>query len=104
MKLSENFRHCLRMFTYYYTNGTLGFMVGEVPTSGEIDYREELKDSPSNVEAIFSVYMNNIEMDDDGIVLNNKHAMKRAAQYIRSTYDSDYVVVPEFEDWELELY
>lgn len=104
MQLSEDFRHCLRMFTYYYTNGTLGFVVGEVPTSGEFDYREEFKDTPSIVESIFSVYTNNIEMDNDGIVLNNKHAMKRAAQYIRSSFDSGYVVVPEFEDWELELH
>ncbi len=104
MKLSKDLRHHLRLFTYYFTNGTLGFMVGEVPTSGDFDYREDLMDSPSDMETMYSVYMNNIEMDENGTVLNDKHAMKRAAQYIRSSYDMKYVVVPEFEDWELELH
>ena len=104
MKLSEDFRKNFRLFMYYYTNGTLGFVVGVLPVSGDLDYREELLYEASTMETVISVYMNNIKMDENGTVLNQKHAMKRAAQYIRMSYDHDYIVEPEFESWEIELH
>ncbi|MEN8250091.1 MAG: hypothetical protein ABFS32_14255 [Bacteroidota bacterium] len=103
MKLSEKFRNAFRFFIYYYTNGTLGFRVGDSELL-EIDYRERLKDEPTNVSLIYAVYLNNIEMDKDGNVLNQDHAMQRAAQMIRSVCDNEYKVIPDFEDWETELY
>ena len=45
--------------------------------------------------------MNNLEYDGTG-VKNYKQAEFRAAQYIRSYYDSSYTVEPPFEPWEME--
>ena len=104
MQLSEDYRKNFRLFMYYYSNGTLGFVTGELPVSGDIDYREELLYEPSTMETVVSVYMNNINMDEAGIVQNQQHAMKRAAQYIRMSYDHDYMVEPQFEDWEVDLF
>ena len=104
MKLSEDFRKSFKSFMYYYTNGTLGFVVDVLPVSGDFDYREELLYSATTVSIIFAVYMNNIELDKDGIVQNQNYAIRRAAQYIRLSYDTEYKVKPEFEDWETELF
>ena len=104
MKLSDDYRKNFRLFMYYYTNGTLGFMVGVLPVSGDLDYREELLFEADTMQTVVSVYMNNVEMDENGMVLNQNHAMKRAAEYIRTYYDYDYKPEPEFEDWETELF
>lgn len=104
MELSEDFKSCLRHFVYYYTNGTLPFVIGDDSILKDIDYREELKNEASMVEQAFAIYSNNIKMDKDGTVLNHPHAMKRAAQWIRSACDEDYEEVPAFEDWEMELH
>jgi hypothetical protein len=107
MELSENYKSCLRHFVYYYTNGTLQFVVGKEDLLKGIDYREDLKDEASNVEMIFAIYSNNIKMDENGRVLNHIHSMTRAAQWIRMVCrkeGDDYEVKPEFEDWETTLY
>jgi hypothetical protein len=57
------------------------------------------------VEQAFAIYANNIEMDDQGKVLNDTHAMKRAAQWIRLVCrNQGEKVKPEFEDWEVYLH
>jgi hypothetical protein len=107
MKLSEDFRHCLRHFAFYYTNGTLPFVIGDNSILKDIDYRELLKDEASLVEQAYAIYSNNIEMDDTGKVINNGYAMKRAAQWIRFVcrgHGEEYEVVPPFEDWETYLH
>jgi hypothetical protein len=106
-ELSEGFKGALRLFVYYYTNGTLAYLVKDGSLLGSLDYREALKDEPSIVEQVFAIYTNNIRMDANGQVLNQSHAMNRAAQYIiHSLCDSEprYQAVPDFEDWELELH
>jgi hypothetical protein len=107
MKLSDDFKRSLRHFAYYYTNGTLQYVIGDETILKDIDYRELLKTEASLVEQAFAIYSNNIEMDANGKVLNEAHAMKRAAQWIRLVCRSEgekYEVVPEFEDWETYLY
>ena len=104
MKLSDDYRKNFRLFMYYYTNGTLGFMVGVLPVSGDLDYREKLLYEADTMQTVVSVYMNNIEMDENGMVLNQNYAMKRAAEYIRICYDHDYKPEHEFEDWETLLF
>jgi len=102
MKLSDDFKTCLRIFVYYYTNGTLDYTILK-----DIDYREILKNEASLVEQAFAIYANNIEMDNQGKVINASHAMKRAAQWIRLVCredGEDYKVTPEFEEWETHLY
>lgn len=107
MRLSDDFKSCLRHFVYYYTNGTLPFVIGDESILKDIDYRELLKNEASLVEQAFAIYTNNIEMDSHGTVLNDTHAMMRAAQWIRFVCRNDgedYEVKPAFEDWETYLH
>lgn len=102
MKLSTHFRQCLCRFAYYYANRTLEFVIEEGGILPNCDYPLELDEIPSNYEQLFIIYSNNIEMDENGMVLNHKYAMTRAAKFIRCCIDSKYEVNPPFEDWELE--
>tara|TARA_R110001592_G_scaffold341938_2_gene631383 strand:- start:806 stop:1156 length:351 start_codon:yes stop_codon:yes gene_type:complete len=106
-QLSNDFKSALRHFAYYYTNGTIPFVIGDESLLKDIDYREALKEEASLVEQAFAIFANTIEMDSNGKVLNQTHAMKRAAQWIRfvcRTENDDFKVEPEFEDWEVELH
>lgn len=107
MKLSNDFKSVLRHFVYYYTNGTLAYVIGDENLLKGIDYRELLKDEASLVEQAYAIFLNNIQMDNSGKVLNQTHAMKRAAQWIRLVCreeNDEYKVEPDFEDWETYLY
>lgn len=107
MELSNDFKSALRHFVYYYTNGTLPFVIDDNELLKNINYREDLKDEASLVEQAFAIFTNNIKMDEYGKVLNLTHSMKRAAQWIRFVCREEndtYQVEPEFEDWEVELY
>jgi len=106
-KLSNDFKSALRHFVYYYTNGTLQFVIGDDELLKNINYREDLKDEASLVEQAFAIFSNNIKMDEKGKVINLTHSMKRAAQWIRFVCreeNDNYKVEPEFENWEVELY
>jgi hypothetical protein len=103
-QLSEDFRRSLRHFVFYYTNGTLNWVIGEGDILKGIDYRNGLVTEASLVEQAFAIYANVIQMDTSGKVLNDSYAMRRAAQWIRRVCDSGYKVEPEFEDWEVELH
>lgn len=102
--LSESFKSALRHFVFYYFNGSLNWVIGEGDILKDIDYRNTLVTEASLVEQVFAIYTNNIEMDEEGTVINQAHAMRRAAQYIQSVCDTNYVVKPDFEEWEVELY
>ncbi|WP_242693418.1 DUF7677 family protein [Sabulibacter ruber] len=107
LELSNNFKSALRHFAFYYTNGTLTYVIGDETILKGIDYREELKHEASLVEQAYAIFANNIRMDEDGRVLNQAHAMKRAAQWIRfacRSGEDGYRVEPGFEDWEVELH
>lgn len=106
-QLSNDFKSVLRYFVYYYTNGTLNFVIGDDTILKDVDYREDLKQEASLVEQAFAIFANNIKMDEHGKVLNQTYAMKRAAQWIRfvcTAREDDYKVEPAFEDWEVELH
>lgn len=100
MKLSNSFIGALRQFSYWIASGTVG---GSELLKG-IDYIEVFKNEPSLLEQVYAIFANNIEMRDDGTVINGKYAEKRAAQYILEYCDCTYKVEPAFEYWELELY
>ncbi|HEX8507332.1 MAG TPA: hypothetical protein VF630_18350 [Hymenobacter sp.] len=102
-QLSQDFRHCLRLFAFYYTNGTLNWVVGKGDVLKGIDYRHILVEDASLVEQTYAIYSNNIKLDAAGKVLNHELAMRRAAQYIRSVCDSNYIINPPLADWEEEL-
>lgn len=99
MKLSSDLRAQMRHFAYSLGNGTLCERV-----LGDIDYLSALTDGGSVLEMVFAIWMNVVEIDEDGKVLNRYQASKRAAQYLRAYCDRTYVVEPEFEDWETELH
>lgn len=99
MKLSHSFSGVLRTFSYWIANGTVGY-----PLLEGIDYISAFVESPSLLEAAYAIFANNIEMDEDGTVLNAKYAEMRAAQYIRQYCDRTYEVDKPFEGWEVELY
>lgn len=97
-KLSNSFSGALRKFSFWIANGTVG-----LPILQGIDYAC-IFDEPSALEQVYAIFANVIEMDDDGNVLNAKHAENRAAQFIRSYVDSNYRIEPPLEDWEVALY
>ena len=103
MNLNKDFRKSLRYFIYFYTNGTLPMVTGESRLI-KIDYREVLKEMPGIVETMFAVYSNNIDINEEGMVINHEYAMKRATHFLLASIDQNYQVNKEFEDWELDLY
>lgn len=98
MKLSHSFRGVLRQFSYWIANGTAGY-----PLLEGIDYISVFKEEPSLLEGAYAVFANNIEMDDEGTVLNAKYA-ELGAQYIRLYCDPNYVPAPDLDDHECVLY
>ncbi len=97
-KLTPSFSGALRTFSFWIANGTVG-----MPLLKGIDY-SCIFEEPSALEQAYAIFANVIEMDDEGVVCNAKHAEMRAAQFIRSYVDENYTVEPEFEGWEVALY
>ncbi len=59
---------------------------------------------PTIFATAFSIWMNNIELDESGNVLNEEHAALRAFQCLRPHFDPTFShkdVQPPFADWEL---
>ena len=97
MKLSNSFSGALRTFAYFMASGNQYTLKG-------IDYLTLYGDEPSAIEKVFAIYVNVIELDENGQVLNAKYAEKRATDYIRQYCDSSFKVEPPYEDWEVELH
>lgn len=97
-KLSHSTSGAIRLFSFWLANRTAG-----LPLLEGIDYRC-IFEEPSALEMTYAIFINVLELDDAGTVTNAKHAEHRAAQYIRSYVDAEYVVQPPFEDWEVALY
>jgi hypothetical protein len=96
--LPEDVRSALRFFAFYLGNGTL-----ELDLLDGIDYRTELMTFGSDLERVFAIFANVLDVDDQGRVTNEGDAIYRAAQWIRRRCDPTYVVDPPFEEWETEL-
>ena len=100
MKLNHSVSGAVRLFSYWIANGTVGY-----PLLEGIDYFSEFKESPSLLETVYAIFMNNLELDENGEVLNAKYAEHRAAQYIKQWCVKEYVAEPTFEgSEEIELY
>lgn len=100
MKVSKYVCGAVRQFSYWFAHGTIGY-----PLLEGIDYTGEvLKEESSFAEQAFVIFMNTLEIEEDGNVTNYKQAEFRAAQYIRAYFDKAYVVVPAFENEETELH
>jgi len=96
MRLSGSFSGALRTFAYFMASDTNYQLKG-------IDYLKLYGEEPSAIEQAFAIFANVIALDENGEVLNAKHAEKRAVDYIRSYCDYTFKVEPPYEDWELEL-
>lgn len=97
-KLSHSTSGAIRLFSFWLANRTAG-----QPLLDEIDY-SCIFEEPSALELTYAIFLNVLELDAEGQVINAKHAERRAAQWIRSYVDSKYRVEPPFEDWEVALY
>lgn len=97
-RLSQSVSHAIRQFSFWVANRTVG-----LPLLEGIDY-SCIFEEPSALEQAYAIFANTLEIDEHGTVLNEKHAERRAAQYIRSYVDPGYVVEPPLEDWEVHLY
>ncbi|HEU5168595.1 MAG TPA: hypothetical protein VFU29_23780 [Chitinophagaceae bacterium] len=96
-RLSPYFSGALRTFAYFMASGTHYMLKG-------VDYLSLYGKEPSVIEAAFAIFVNVIELDENGQVLNAKYAEKRATDYIRRYFDPSYKVDSEFEEWEVALY
>jgi len=97
-RLSNSVSGALRQFSYWIANGTVGY-----PLLEGVDYRVILQEEPSALEAVYAIFANVLELDDQGNVLNAKEAERRAAQYILQ-YMTGKKAEPPFEPWECALY
>ncbi|GGY06846.1 DUF7677 family protein [Streptomyces hiroshimensis] len=97
--LPTDVRAALRFFAFYLGNGTL-----DLELLDGIDYRARLLESGSDLEMVFAIFTNVLEVDDQGQTVNDGDAQYRAAQWIRRRCDPDYQVEPPFEPWETELH
>ena len=69
-----------------------------------VDYLSLYGSDPSAIEQAYAIFVNVLELDENGEVLNAQYAQRRAIDYIRSYCDSAYKVHPPYEDWEVALY
>ena len=97
-RLSESVSHAIRQFSFWIANRSVGH-----PLLDGIDY-SCIFEEPSALEQVYAIFANTLELDERGVVLNEKHAENRAAQFIRRYVQPGYVVEPPFEDWEVHLH
>jgi hypothetical protein len=97
-QLPQDARHSIRMFAFFLGNGTVDNTLLE-----GFDYRPQIMQLGSDLERIFAIFTNVLEVGPSGDILNADQATHRAAQWIRSSLDPTYIVEPPFEDWEYEL-
>lgn len=98
--LSHGASGALRRFAGWVARGSVGH-----PMLAGIDYWDELKDSPSQMETCFAIFANVLELDDDGEPVNEKHAERRAAAWLHR-YCTGHLPPgePELEPWEVALH
>ncbi|MDP3711247.1 MAG: hypothetical protein Q8R60_02015 [Mycobacteriales bacterium] len=100
-QLTTDVRSAIRFFAFFVGNGTLG--IADVFKDFEGDYRDSLLGYGSDLERLFAIFTNVLDVREDGTVTNEHAAGQRAAQWWRARLDPTYVVEPPFEDWECEL-
>jgi hypothetical protein len=108
--------HDLKCSLYWFVNsiskGLLDNPAWELDTidefnSGQLNWDEYLAtiNDPTIISTAFTIWMNNIQMDDDNIVQNEEHATFRAFQYLRQHFDHRFThddIQPPFTEDELD--
>ncbi|MFD9221724.1 hypothetical protein ACFWDI_17345 [Streptomyces sp. NPDC060064] len=97
-KIPRDVRASIRHFAFTLANGTL-----DIPLLGDIDYRPDLVTMGSELEMVFTIFTNLLEVDQEGRVTNYDQAAHRAAEWIRGYCDPSYEEQPPFAEWETEL-
>jgi hypothetical protein len=70
-----------------------------------IDYWEELRESPSQMEICVAIFANVLELDEQGEPVNEKYAERRAATYLYGYCTGKLPPEePDIEPWECKLY
>ncbi|MEU4596377.1 hypothetical protein [Nocardia sp. NPDC023988] len=99
-RLSNGASGALRRFAGWVARGSVGH-----PMLDGINYWDELKNSPSQMEICFAIFANVLEFDDQGEPLNEKYAERRAAlwlyKYCKGELPPGEV---DLQAWEVELY
>ncbi len=90
----------IRRFAGWVARGSVGH-----PMLAGINYWDELRDSPSQMEICFAIFANVLELDDAGEPVNEKYAESRAAAYLYRYCTGE---LPKghapIEPWECALY
>ncbi|WP_308166907.1 DUF7677 family protein [Nocardia albiluteola] len=90
----------IRRFAGWVARGSVGH-----PMLTGVDYWDELRDSPSQMETCFAIFANVLELDDAGEPVNEKYAERRAAAWLYRYCTGELPPgEPELETWEVELY
>ena len=98
--LSHGASGAIRRFAGWVARGSVGY-----PVLDGINYWDELKDSPSQMEICFAVLANVLELDNDGMPTNEKYAERRAATCLYQYCTGELPPgEPELESWERELF
>jgi hypothetical protein len=98
--LSPGASGALRRFAGRVARGSVGG-----PLLDGIDYWDDLRDSPSQMEIVFAIFGNVLELDDAGEPVNERHAERRAALWLHR-YCTGRLPEgePPLEGWEVELH
>lgn len=83
VKLNNSVSAAVRNFAYFMSSGTHVLLDG-------IEYLELYGNEPSAIEQAYAIFMNVLELDENGAVINLRHAEKRATDYIRSYCDPNF--------------
>ncbi|WP_330456563.1 hypothetical protein OIB37_06460 [Streptomyces sp. NBC_00820] len=98
--LSHGASGAIRRFAGWVARGSAGHPILE-----GIDYWEDLRDSPSQMETCFAVFANVLELDKRGEPVNEKYAERRAATWLhRYCTGSLPPGEKDIEPWECALY
>lgn len=90
----------MRRFAGWVARGSVGH-----PLLEGVNYWDELRDSPSQMETLFAVFVNNLRLDEHGEPINEKYAERRAASELyRYCTGQEPPGEPPLEEWEAELY
>jgi hypothetical protein len=100
LKISSGASGAIRRFAWWVARGSVGH-----PLLEGINYWDELRDSPSQMEICFAVFVNVLELDDSGQPINEKYAEMRAATWLYR-YCTGLLPPgqPDLEPWETALY
>ncbi|MFD9123815.1 hypothetical protein [Kitasatospora sp. NPDC059571] len=97
--LSPGASGAIRRFAGWVARSSVGH-----PMLEGIDYWEELRKSPSQMEICFAIFANVLELDEQGEPVNEKYAERRAATWLHQYCTGELPPgQPPIESWECEL-